>query len=135
MSQENVEIVRGIFDAWSRGDREGWLAPGHPEAELSSAIQRQVEGAGTIHKGPAALERFWDEMHATLRYTKVGISEIRDLGDTVLALCRVQAQGMSSGAPIDTEVGWLFQFEDGLIRRAWAYSTPQEALEAAGLSE
>jgi ketosteroid isomerase-like protein len=107
----------------------------HAEIELSSAIQRQVEGVGAIHRGKAGMVQFWNEWHTAWRDSKIEITETRDLGDTVLALFRFRAQGIVSGAPVDMAGGWLFQFEDGLIRRAWAYSTPEQALEAAGLSE
>ena len=31
MSQENVEIVRAVFEAWNAGDMEALLADVHPE--------------------------------------------------------------------------------------------------------
>jgi hypothetical protein len=67
MSQENVEIVEAWARAWNRGDRDGWLAPTHPEVEWSSAIQRQVEGTDRTNKGQAEVGRFWDEAHALER--------------------------------------------------------------------
>jgi ketosteroid isomerase-like protein len=133
MSQENVEVVRGLMDAWNRGDREGWLAPSHPEVEWSSAVLRQVQGE-TIHRGRVALGRFWDEWH-TLWSLKVEVSELRDLGDSVLALARLRTTGRSSGVEVERSIGYLFQFEDGLVRRAQAYLSPEEALKAAGLRE
>ena len=33
MSQENVEIVKAAFEAWNRGDLDGWLAEADPEIE------------------------------------------------------------------------------------------------------
>ena len=64
MSRENVETVASLFEAWNRGDREGWLAPSHPDVEWSSAVVRQVEGTETVYRGRAEVERFWDEWHA-----------------------------------------------------------------------
>jgi ketosteroid isomerase-like protein len=134
MSQETVEIVEGCLRAWNRGDRDGWLAPTHPEVEWSSAIQRQVEGADRVYRGQAEVGRFWDEWHA-LWNTEIDFSEVRDLGDTVLALAEFRAKGKGSGAEVEQSIGYLFEFEDGLIRRAKAYLSPEKALEAAGLSE
>jgi ketosteroid isomerase-like protein len=134
MSQENVEVVRRLFEAWNRGDREGWLASAHPEVEWSSAVLRQVEGAGALHKGRAELGQFWDDWHE-LWNLEVEVSELRDLGDNVLVLGKLRTRGKSSGAEVEQAIGYVFQFEDGLVRRAQAYLTPQEALEAAGLRE
>jgi ketosteroid isomerase-like protein len=134
MSEENVEIVEVWARAWNRGDRDAWLAPTHPEVEWSSAIQRQVEGTDRIYKGQAEVGRFWDEWH-TLWDVDIDISEARDLGDSVLVLAVFRAKGKGSGVEIEQSIGYLFEFEDGLIRKARAYLSPREALEAAGLSE
>jgi ketosteroid isomerase-like protein len=134
MSQENVEIVEAWARAWNRGDRDGWLAPTHLEVEWSSAIQRQVEGTDRIYKGQAEVGRFWDEWH-TLWNVDIDISEARDLSDSVLVLAVFRAKGKGSGVEVEQSIGYLFEFEDGLIRKARAYLSPQEALEAAGLRE
>jgi ketosteroid isomerase-like protein len=134
MSEDNVEAVRAMFDAWNRGDREGWLARAHPEVEWSSAVLRHVEGLETVHRGRAELRRFWDEWHA-LWNLEIAVAEIRDLGDTVLALARIRTKGRSSGAEVEQAIGYVFAFEDGLVRRASAYMTAAEALHAVGLAE
>jgi ketosteroid isomerase-like protein len=134
MSEENVEIVEAWARAWNRGDRDAWLAPTHPEVEWSSAIQRQVEGTDRIYKGQAEVGRFWDQWH-TLWDVDIDISEARDLGNSVLVLAVFRAKGKGSGVEIEQSIGYLFEFEDGLIRKARAYLSPREALEAAGLSE
>jgi ketosteroid isomerase-like protein len=134
MSEENVEVVEGWARAWNRGDRDGWLASTHPEVEWSSAIQRQVAGTDGIYRGRAELGRFWDEWHA-LWNVDIEASEARDLGDSVLVLAEFRAKGKGSGAEVEQSIGYLFEFEDGLIRRASAYLSPEEALEAAGLGE
>jgi ketosteroid isomerase-like protein len=134
MSRENVEAVLGLLDAWNRGDRDGWLAQAHPEMEWSSAILRQVEGLGTVYKGRAELLRFWDEWHA-LWNLEIEVSETRDLGGTVLALARIRTTGKASGAEVERSIGYVFEFEDGLIRTARAYLSPGEALEAVGLRD
>ena len=134
MSRENVEAVLGVLDAWNRGDREGWLAPAHPEMEWSSAILRQVEGAEAVYRGRAQLQSFWDEWHA-LWNVAIEVSETRDLGDTVVVLARLVTTGKASGAEVGRSIGYVFEFEDGLMRTIRAYLSPGEALEAVGLRE
>jgi ketosteroid isomerase-like protein len=135
MSDANVETVRASFEAWNRGDREGWMAAAHPEVEWSSAIVREVEGAdATVYRGRAGVERFWNEWHA-LWNVMIQPTEMRDLGDSVLALATFRAGGGSSGVDLEQAIGYVFEFEGDLIKRATAYIRPDDALAAVGLSE
>jgi ketosteroid isomerase-like protein len=134
MSQGNVGVVREAFDAWNRGDEEGWLKPLHPEIEWSSAISKEVDGKETVWRGEAELRRFWDEWHAVWDMA-IEISELRELGDRVLVLARIQVHGKASGVEVVRAAGYVVDFEGDLIRRARAYLSTDEALEAVGLSE
>jgi ketosteroid isomerase-like protein len=132
MSQENVEIVEALFRAWNNGDRDGWLAASaHSEVEWSSAIQRQVEGAENVYRGRAELGRFWDEWHALWRL-HVEVSEVRDLGDSVLAIAILRTTGKGSGVEVERPFAYVAQFEDGLLRSVRAYLSLEEALETVG---
>jgi ketosteroid isomerase-like protein len=134
VSGENVEKVRKSFEAWNRGDRAGWLAFTHADAAFSSATARHVEGRDAVYRRRAGLERFWDESH---RVWDLGmeVMEVRDLGDTVLAIVVFRATGKASGASLEQTRGYVFEFEDGLGRRATSYLSADEALAAVGLSE
>ena len=94
-----------------------------------------MEGAATSFSGPAGCGgtgtsggRWWN--------VTIDVYETRDLGDIVLAMARVRTTRRgerdrdSSGRS-----AYVFQFDDGLVRKARAYLDPQEALEAVGLSE
>jgi ketosteroid isomerase-like protein len=133
MSQENVDAVRRALDGWNRGDVVAWLEPCHPEVEWFSAIQGRVEGE-TVYRGSAELRRFWDEWHSVWDLT-IEVSEIRDLGDTVLALGRIRTRGKTSGIEVESPVGYVFEFDAGLVRKIRAYLDRAEALEAVGLRE
>jgi ketosteroid isomerase-like protein len=134
MSKENVEKVRRSLDAWNRGDVDSWLQSPHPEIEFISGIAREVEGDETVWRGPAELRRFWDEWHS-LWNLSIEVSEIRDLGDTVVALGRFQTRGKASGVELESPVAYVFEFDGGLTRKVRAYLNPTEALQAVGLSE
>jgi ketosteroid isomerase-like protein len=134
MSQENVEIVRRSLDGWNRGDVEAWLQSAHPEIEWSSEIVRRVEGSETVYRGPAEMRRYWDEWHSVWE-VMIDVSEIRDLGDTVVALASIRARGEASGIDLERPVAYVFEFDGGLARKVRAYLDPHQALEGVGLSE
>ena len=58
----------------------------------------------------------------------------RDLGDIVLALGRLRAR-YKSGVRLDSEIGWLTRYRDGLGVWGRGYQSHAQALEAAGLEE
>jgi ketosteroid isomerase-like protein len=132
MSRENVEAVRRSADGWNRGDFDAWLQSPHPEIEFISEIARRVEGAETVWRGTEGMRRFWDEFHSVWDLS-IELSEIRDLGDTVVALGRIQTRGNTSGVELESPVGYVFEFDGGLIRTYRAYLDPSEALRAAEL--
>ena len=134
MSQQNVDAVRMCLDGWNRGDVDAWLNAVHPEIEWYSEVARKMEGAETVSRGFAGLRQFWDEWRAVWNL-KIDITEIRDLGDTILALANIRARGESSEIDLESPAAYVFKFEDGLARTARAYLDPQEALEAVGLTE
>ena len=134
MSRENVEVVRRSLEGWNRGDVDAWLGSSHGEVEFYSAIVGRMEGPDAVRRGQAEMRQFWDEWHSVWDLT-IEVSEIRDLGDTVLALGQIRTRGEKSGIDLESPVAYVFEFDGGLVRKVRAYLDPEEALEAVGLSE
>ena len=57
MSQENVEIVRRVSDAYNRRDLGAMLDELHPEIEWHPWLQLQLGGAATVYRGTKASAR------------------------------------------------------------------------------
>lgn len=130
----NTETVRACMDGWNRGDEDAWLARAHPEIEWYSAVAARMEGAETVRRGEAGLRAFWDEWHAVWDL-KVELPDVRDVSDdVVLALGTMSTHGEASGVDLDTSVGWVFEFDGGLMRTVRAYLSHAEASEAAGIA-
>ncbi len=133
MSQENVEIVRGLYEHWQVGD-----------FRFASCFDAQVEHS-RIGAGTPDMEGRWrglDAFSAAFREYLRAFSDLRihaeriiDLGDRVLGLTRHTARGRLSGVPIEHEAGDLFALRGGRIVRFDAYWDRAEALEAAELPE
>ena len=134
MSQENVEILRRVFQRWAGGSLSN-TDVFHPDVEYSRI------GAET-----PALEGRWrglDEMRSAMSEYLRAIADLRieaeriiDLGDDrVLVLSRHTARGKQSGVPIEHKIGDVFTLRDGKIVRFDSYWSRAVALEAVGLSE
>jgi len=133
MSEENVEILRRLYERWADGDLSPtWF---DPEVEYSriGAQTPDMEGRWV---GLDELRSAMLEYIAPLSEVRYEAERIIDVGgDRVLVLSRQTARGKHSGVPIDHEQGDLFTLRDGKIVRYDAYWNRADAIEAAGLSE
>ena len=136
MSQENVETCLRSADAFNRRDVEAYLDELDPEVELHLSLFAMLGGSSTVfhgHEGAREYMRDLDETFAEFQLAE--ISEIRDLGEQVLAFGRLQGRGLESEAEVESPVAYVIELKDGRITRLEDFFDPSEALEAAGLSE
>jgi ketosteroid isomerase-like protein len=132
MSQENIELLRKSVEAYNRRDIEAMLEVWHPEMEWYP-FTVQAEG-GEAYQGHEGLKQWFANVNATFEGVEARVEEVRDLGDMVVALGHLRAR-FRSGVSLDTPVGWLVRYRDGLAVWGRTYQSHAEALEAAGLSE
>jgi ketosteroid isomerase-like protein len=133
MSQENVEIVRRIFDAYSRGDLEEVLDHLAPEFELHTT--GRFADTEPVYRGQQGWIDFWNTFQTAWEHINASGGRIEDLGHRVLVLGAFHGRGRGSGVDVSVEVAWLVTLEDGLVVHARTFAKWKEALEAAGLSE
>jgi ketosteroid isomerase-like protein len=84
------------------------------------------------HEGARDAFREWDDTFAEIR---VEISEVRDLGERIVAIGQIRARGRESGATVESPGGWVLDCRNGKAVLLREYLDHTEALEAAGLRE
>ena len=131
MSQENVEIVRQVFEAYSTGDNEAALAAFDPDVEFDVSIRPE----GHVYRGHAGIAEAMRTWIGTWEDWTMEVEEIIDAGDRVLLVDRQIGRGKGSGVPLDQQTFWVYTLRKGKIVRLKWLPTRQEALEAAGLRE
>jgi ketosteroid isomerase-like protein len=123
MSQEDVEVVRAIYEAWERRASVAHLVA--PDLEYVNPPYA-VEG-GTV-RDRKALGRVLD-VYADFRIEE---KQFIDAGDEVVVIGVARGTG-ASGVPIELRQGYVWTVENGrAIRFRW-FNDPDEALAAAGL--
>ena len=127
-----MELFHKALEAYNRRDIEAMVDISHPEAEWYP-FTAQVEGDDAYH-GHEGLRQWWANVDATFEDLEASVEEVRDLGDAVLALGHLRAR-FRSGVTLDTAIGWLTRYRNGLAVWGRAYQSHAEALEAAGLRE
>jgi ketosteroid isomerase-like protein len=61
---------------------------------------------------------------------RIVAEEIRDLGDRVLVLGRIEGRGRGSGVPVDAPLGFVVNVRGGKMSRTRGYVDHGEALRA-----
>ena len=130
MSEENVETVRAINDAYNRGDFDAVREKAEPEfgsfrPGLSRPLRAQTKFASRME--PDAFES-----------QVIELLELREAGNKVLARARSKIRGAGSGIEIEVlaSVVWTFN-EAGRTIKLEIYLDHEkaDAFKAAGLSE
>ena len=132
MSQENVEAFKRGLEAGNRGDVEALLEVLDPEVEWHSALHALMEGETTVFRGHDGVRELLRDQYEVFDEIHIELSEIRDLGDRLVALGRTHAHGGASGADVQTPIGLVTEFKDGRAISIRGYLDHEEALEAAG---
>ena len=127
MSQDNVALVRRIFDGWSRGDfavGADLVAEDFEWRQHDHAVEPGSLRHGGIGDG---LRRIF-EIYENFRLEP---EEFIDAGSAVVVVARARATARGSGAELDQHWAFVWTVRDGLLVRNEVYGTRDEALEAA----
>ena len=134
MSQANVEVVRKAVDAWNSGGVEAVLAF-YPEDVVWYPFPDAPENASGFHGHDGIRELMGGWSDGFDDYTVV-TDEIRDLGDTVVALGEMVGVMKDSNATVRQPMGSVVtDFRGGRIGETRFFLSWEATLEAVGLSE
>jgi ketosteroid isomerase-like protein len=136
MSQENVEAFQRGTAALNRGDIDAVLIEVDPAVEWHMAMQEVLGGGAAVYRGHEGIREYMRDMDEAFADVELDYTEVRDLGDRVLATGVLRARGRSSGAVIESPVGALVEAnDDNKAIKVLTYLNHEEALEAAGLEK
>ena len=135
MSQENVDAFKRGVEAFKRRDIEAILEELDPEVEWHPGMAAFLGGEPTVYRGHEGYRELIRDLDEAFAEIDTEYSEIRDLGDRVLAIGRIRTRGKASGAETESPFCYLADLKNGKAIRVRTYLDPIEALEAAGLRE
>jgi ketosteroid isomerase-like protein len=134
MSEENVEIVRRLYERWVRGDFRTGNEAFDPNVEFE--VDAVVTPTRAKVRGLAAMGQVWRENLEGWGDLRVGeIDRLVESKDRVIVFNRLQGRGRRSGAVVEQpDRAAIFTFRDGRIV-GLRLTNRAGGLEAAGLSE
>ncbi|MEA2347653.1 MAG: uncharacterized protein QOG62_1440 [Thermoleophilaceae bacterium] len=133
MSQDNVEIIRRLYEIWNGPEPAEALLPLiAPDFEYVNPSNAVEPGIRSGHEGMLAAQANLDGAFDQYEHD---VDELVDLGDRVLAWTIFRALAKTGGLRYDQAEAQIWTLRDGLITRFEWFHDRAAALEAVGLSE
>jgi ketosteroid isomerase-like protein len=136
MSKENVDVVRGIYEAVDRRDD---VAPFEVYAEDIVWDVSNARRAGLmmrpVYRGHEGVRQFWRESLSVFGEVDFEVEELIDAGDKVLAVIREREVGRSSGVPVEATHLAVWTLAGGKVMQLQIFDDRYPAERAAGLAE
>jgi len=130
MSQENVELVRGMWKAFLKNDFETALAAYDPDVEWDGTNLPD----GQVGRGVDAIMAHVTRWSSMWESWNVEVEQVTDAGgDRVVTIIRETGRS-TSGVDMDECHAELYWIRDGRIFRRQGFSDPSDGLKAAGLA-
>jgi ketosteroid isomerase-like protein len=137
MSQENVDLLRALFEAVARRDTATVQALYDREVEwdntrgpLQGLIERKV------YRGYDGIRQWWREYREPWESVWDEVEELIDAGDQVVSVQTSHARGRASGVAVDLpHFALVWTFRQGKIVRVVFFTSRADAVEAVGLRE
>jgi ketosteroid isomerase-like protein len=131
MSQDNVEIVEAIGDAWNAGDTEALRELYDPDVIVRAPPGWPEPGPFV---GREAVMRQWERNRESWdEDTFEAVGDLIDAGDRVVV--RLMWTGLGRGLRTQLEFTAVYTVRNGKISYQESFWEHADALEAVGLSE
>jgi ketosteroid isomerase-like protein len=134
MSEENVELVRSVAEAYISGDREAYLDFMAEDVEIRPDVSRFPEakpfrGCEEFRRFLADVDQGWEGG------ARAEIREVFPVGDRVVVRADWGGTGRASGIDLRSSLSSIYTVRDGQISKIEYFFDHAKALEAAGLRE
>ena len=132
MSNENVDIVRRVYEALEEPDaavRALW----HPQVEFD--VSRDIFGAvvgGGHYRGVDGVRRWMLDLYDAWEKMELHCEELIEAGEQVVSVLSARGRGRSSGIELEYHPAGVWTLRQGKIVRVVWFPTREEALEAVG---
>ena len=134
MSQENLEIVRGIYAEWEKGNFQAALPL--LDREITFEVWMPDSNELDVRQGLNELEGFMREWFGQWEAYRIIGDEFLAIGtDQVFVGGRQAGTGRRSGVEVDSPGFSVWTFRARKVVRLLVHYDRDSALEAAGLSE
>jgi ketosteroid isomerase-like protein len=130
MAKANVEFLRQGYEALERGDLETFKALSRER--LGPEFEFHHVWDGRVFRGYEGTMEWLSDAQETWKDYTQEVEEIIDLGDDIVVVLGISAEGAGSGVPVAQEFAVVWTFDGDAVVRARSFTSRADALEAAG---
>jgi ketosteroid isomerase-like protein len=132
MSEENVDIIRRAFAAYTAGDIDGVLQLCSEDIVITQApevpgVPQKLTGHDGVLEAFGLWPQQWDDYRVQIERV------VADPGEYVVVATRQSGRGKQSGVAVEAEFAFLFAVRDGKIAEWRIFVRERQALAAVGL--
>ena len=115
MSDQNIKTVKGIYEAFGRGDVEHILEQVTDDVDWASEADSKVAPWHGIHRGKDEVSRFFQELAANLEVTEFTPLAFTSNDTDVMTAVRFGIKVPATGKSGTMEIRHWFSFRDGKV--------------------
>ena len=127
--QADVELVRQIVGALSRGDLDGMLALMDPAFEWTPL---EASPVARVYRGHEQVRHYVEDWLSTFESVRLELEDPAQVGDRVVAVVNGRARGRGSGLEIENRFCQVWTVRDGVAVAMEEHPTREHALAALG---
>jgi ketosteroid isomerase-like protein len=131
MSDQNVEIVRAMYDAFARRDRATLVSHLDPAMRV---YDRPLHPEASVYEGPEGFLRFAQTDWAAFDEVSYEPQDFLDRGAYVVVPIKQSGRGKGSALGVEERIVNVWKLRDGKCVELRNYSTIAEALAAVAAS-
>ena len=118
----NLQIAKGMYESFARGDVASVLAACDPAVEWSAAEGHPYQMDGSAWHGPqSVVDKGFSREGQDWENFSIKIARLHETEDHVVMEGRYTGSYRSTGAPLDAQVCHILQFRDGKVIRFQQY--------------
>ena len=133
MSQEDVEVVERILEAFNSEDIDLILAFTHPDFEVDVPAEFSTEP--DVYRGHDGMRRYWDSFQDAMYEIRIRPERLWDAGEAVVAAMHLTARGRHTAITVEQRMVGVWTIRERRAARIRIYASAAEALRAVGLEE
>jgi ketosteroid isomerase-like protein len=135
LADENVQIVRKVFDAFVRRDVEAALEVMDPDVEFSAPATQALVQKSVAYEGHEGVREYFDDVARVWSELEVFLHEYHEVGDDcILVVGRVRGRGTARHI-VDEPAQWAWRIDSEKIVWGQVFTNDEEARRSVGLVE